>query len=276
MKEPNSVSILGCGWLGFPLAEALLAQGYRIKGSTTTPDKCIKLKDAGIIPYLLNFTGGDLIHDLFSDFLKSDVLLIAVPPGRTAEKQLAYQQIFQILAEAIHSSPIKHLILISSTSVYGENNEDVDEDTVPVPTEPSGVWMRKMEQMAEGFNTPITIVRLAGLIGPERHPSRFFSGKTGLPNGLAPVNLIHQADAVNVLIDIIRNQPKGVINACAPSHPSRMEFYSFAAERAGLVSPHFHAKFDAWKLVKCQYLNSINFSFQYPDLMDLLLSDSNK
>jgi 3-hydroxyisobutyrate dehydrogenase-like beta-hydroxyacid dehydrogenase len=31
----TKISILGCGWLGFPLAKALLKDGFTVKGSTT-------------------------------------------------------------------------------------------------------------------------------------------------------------------------------------------------------------------------------------------------
>ncbi|MEZ7854793.1 MAG: SDR family NAD(P)-dependent oxidoreductase, partial [Cyclobacteriaceae bacterium] len=39
MKKNDSnycISILGCGWLGLPLARQLVQQGHQIKGSTTS------------------------------------------------------------------------------------------------------------------------------------------------------------------------------------------------------------------------------------------------
>ena len=42
------VSILGCGWLGLPLAKALIGEGYTVKGSTTTPAKLNLLKEEGV------------------------------------------------------------------------------------------------------------------------------------------------------------------------------------------------------------------------------------
>ena len=38
-EEREKISILGCGWLGLPLAKSLLAKGYKIKGSTTSESK---------------------------------------------------------------------------------------------------------------------------------------------------------------------------------------------------------------------------------------------
>ena len=43
----KQISILGCGWLGFPLAQALLKAGFSTKGSTTSIDKKEMLEKAG-------------------------------------------------------------------------------------------------------------------------------------------------------------------------------------------------------------------------------------
>ena len=44
----KNISIIGCGWLGFPLAKHLIRLGYHIKGSTTSKDKLTKLESEGI------------------------------------------------------------------------------------------------------------------------------------------------------------------------------------------------------------------------------------
>ena len=44
----NEISILGCGWLGKPLALALLNNNYAVKGSTTSFEKTQHLASLGI------------------------------------------------------------------------------------------------------------------------------------------------------------------------------------------------------------------------------------
>ena len=39
MSQKDEISIMGCGWLGLPLAAQLVKAGYNVKGSTTTPEK---------------------------------------------------------------------------------------------------------------------------------------------------------------------------------------------------------------------------------------------
>ena len=47
------ISILGCGWLGFPLAKSLVEKGFSVKGSTTSENKLSILSTAGILFYCL-------------------------------------------------------------------------------------------------------------------------------------------------------------------------------------------------------------------------------
>ncbi|WP_258929290.1 hypothetical protein [Flavobacterium davisii] len=49
----QKISLLGCGWLGLPLAESLIKKGYEIKGSTTNLDKIPLLKQKEF--YLTSF-----------------------------------------------------------------------------------------------------------------------------------------------------------------------------------------------------------------------------
>ena len=70
----KQISLLGCGKLGYPLAIKLLKQGYVIKGSTTTPEKMSKLKNSGIIPYLI-----DVNKKMNLDFFNSDILVLTLP-----------------------------------------------------------------------------------------------------------------------------------------------------------------------------------------------------
>ncbi|PSQ80339.1 MAG: NAD(P)-dependent oxidoreductase, partial [Bacteroidetes bacterium QS_1_63_11] len=42
------VSVLGCGWMGRPLANALVDCDVSVRGSTTTPEKVETLRQEGI------------------------------------------------------------------------------------------------------------------------------------------------------------------------------------------------------------------------------------
>ena len=40
----NKIGIIGCGWLGLPLAKEFVSNNYKVKGSTTTKEKLEILK----------------------------------------------------------------------------------------------------------------------------------------------------------------------------------------------------------------------------------------
>ncbi len=74
MKQ--TISILGCGWLGAPLAYSLLKKGFDVKGSTTSVEKVALLKESGIEPFLINIENLQINID---EFLKAEILIIAIP-----------------------------------------------------------------------------------------------------------------------------------------------------------------------------------------------------
>ena len=43
MNPKQRISILGCGWLGLPLAKELLDRSFEVKGSTTSSNKLDQL-----------------------------------------------------------------------------------------------------------------------------------------------------------------------------------------------------------------------------------------
>jgi NAD dependent epimerase/dehydratase family enzyme len=71
------------------------------------------------------------------------------------------------------------------------------------------------------------VVRFGGLIGEDRHPVKFLSGRKNVEQPDSPVNLIHQNDCIGILLTLIEKEIYGeVFNAVAPSHPTRKTYYT--------------------------------------------------
>ena len=70
------VSILGCGWLGFPLAKQLVALGCQVSGSTTSAEKISILAEADIKPFLLSLPANKAT--VFPDFFDLTAQLIQI------------------------------------------------------------------------------------------------------------------------------------------------------------------------------------------------------
>ncbi|WP_162618678.1 SDR family oxidoreductase [Pedobacter yulinensis] len=257
----STISIIGCGWLGLPLAKLLMDSGYRVRGSTTTAEKVPLLRDAGIDAYLVEAGTDQLL--LHNGLLNADLLLINIPPGNKSGLGSLYAARVQSLLDQAAQAGIGQVIMTSSTGVYPDACRHFDEQESSEPDTPGGINIRQAELAAQNFPGTATIVRCGGLFGPGRDPARFFAGKTGLPDGQAPVNMLSLQDAVNFICQLIRKQTfGGVYNACSPSHPAKQDYYRYAALRAGLALPEFREEAKKWKVVHAnRAANELNFHF---------------
>ncbi|MEO0526820.1 MAG: SDR family oxidoreductase [Bacteroidota bacterium] len=237
----SKIAIIGCGWLGLPLAKSLVQHNYHVHGSTTSDEKLKDLKDNGITPFLiaLNESG---IEGKITDFLTGvDVLVINVPPRLRRGSKENYTKKMQFLYQAVKTSNIKKIIFVSSTSVYGNIQGDVTEDTLAVPQTESGKQLLVSENMFKNDDTlKSTIIRFGGLIGPTRHPVTMLSGRKSLYNGNAHINLIHLEDCIGIINAIISNDWwNELFNGVYPHHPSKKEYYTTEAEKRGLTPPEY-------------------------------------
>ena len=248
----KKISILGCGWLGLPLAKSLLSKGHEIKGSTTSESKLDVLKNAGISPFQIQLESHQIIGTI-EDFLKeTNVLVIDIPPGLRREFSTSLEMTFvnkvKILIPFIEKSGIQKVIFVSSTSVYGDGFPIVEirEETKPNPDTESGKQLVIAETLLQSnshFKT--TVIRFGGLLGDDRHPIKFLAGRTNVENPDAPVNMIQREDCIGIIEEILKQvqhdnwEWNQTFNAVAPQHPTRKAYYHKKAEIFNLPLPTF-------------------------------------
>lgn len=241
-KQKTEISILGCGWLGLPLAGHLAQQGFVVKGSTTTQEKETQLLEKNIQPYTLSLSENGIVGDV-ANFLNSEILLINIPPKLRSEASENFVQKIKNLIPKIEKSTIKKVIFVSSISVYADVFPivEITENTIPNPTTESGKQLVETENiLLSNTNFKTTIVRLGGLIGGNRHPVYHLAGKTNLPNPDAPINFISRESAIALLEKIITTPEElKIVNGVDQNHPTRKEFYTSEAKRLNLEIPKF-------------------------------------
>lgn len=271
---PATVAMLGCGWLGLPLAQELRAQGHRVLGSTTTPAQLPLLAAAGIEPKLLQL-GTDFTtaneQDLTAWLTQAEVLVLNVPPRAAVAG--GYPQLLRPVHRAVAAARVKAVLFVSTVGVYPDEPRVMREPDALSTRDASSDVLR-----TEGHFVPrygqwrSTVVRLGGLIGPERPPGRFLAGRKDLPHGDAPTNLLHLTDAVGVLCTIIQQGVWGyTLNVCAAQHPLRRDFYPEAARFIGLVPPTFCADLGGGKLIDSSQLRQlVPYTFQHDDVLAAL------
>ncbi|KRD11493.1 NAD(P)-dependent oxidoreductase [Flavobacterium sp. Root901] len=275
----TQISILGCGWLGLPLAKTLIAKGNSVNGSTTSEDKLSILKHFGINPFLVTLSEvegaleSESVSESINDFLaESDILIIDIPPKLRGNQsfptllEMTFVKKIKNLIPFIEKSNVSKVLFVSSTSVYGDKNEFITEETIPNPDTESGRQLLLAEAILQNnpdFET--TILRFGGLIGEDRQPARHLSGKENLENPDAPVNLIHLNDCIDVILEII-NQSKWneIFNAAAPFHPARETYYCQKAIDLNLPLPKFSSeKSNIKKIISSEKVETIlNYKFK--------------
>ncbi len=202
-------------------------------------------------------------------FFQSEALLITIPPGR-GRPNLEEQYLAELAAalKAAEAGGCRQLIYSSSTGVYGEVEGWVDEQSPTLADTPSAKAVLAAEALLNSSPIPLTILRLAGLYGPDRHPGRWFGGKGSIPQADAAVNLVHQTDVVQAILLALQRGPlAATFNVCAAAHPSKGHFYAKAAAAIGLGIPTPIAGGLASKRVDSQKIRTeLGWQPQYDDL----------
>jgi nucleoside-diphosphate-sugar epimerase len=262
----KQISILGCGWLGMPLAKSLLEKGFSIKGSTTSFEKISALESNGIQPFQIELSETEIKGEIDSFLNNSEMLIVDIPPKLRSVSSENFVKKIQNLIPFIEKAKIEKVIFISSTSVYSDDNAVVTETIKPNPDTESGKQLLATEillQSNENFKT--TVVRFGGLIGEDRHPIHFLAGRKNIENSEAPINLIHQEDCIGIIEALIEQDCFGEsFNAVAPFHPTRKEYYTQKALEQNLPLPEFdQTKISIGKTILSDRLgNTLDYKFK--------------
>ena len=266
----KKITILGCGWLGLPLAKSLIQKGFSIKGSTTSEEKLEVLQKAGIDPFLISIKSNKVVGEVVKFLEDSEILIIDIPPDlRSGNTESFIEKMKQSIPFLVKSS-IKKIIFVSSTSVYSGYNLSTDfasedkfkitEETIAVPENESGIQLLASEKiLMSNKNFATTIIRFGGLIGEDRNPTKFLAGRKNIENPNAPINFIHQKDCIGIIEKIIEtNSWNQIYNGVAPFHPTRKDYYTKKSKEMGLEIPEFdESKPSFGKIVSCEKVEKV-------------------
>jgi nucleoside-diphosphate-sugar epimerase len=138
--------------------------------------------------------------------------------------------------------PAARRLMVSSTSVYGQNHgEIVTEESPAEPATETGKILRVSETAA--LVAGAMVVRSTGIYGPGRGVlwEKFKRGEAVVEgDGLRWINQIHQQDLVAAVMHLIgKGKPSQIYNACDDSPVSQLDFYAWCAEFLQKPMPPF-------------------------------------
>lgn len=212
------IGVIGSGWLAQAMARAWQKR-YQVTLTSLNPEKQQKLNAQGLNCEIHNL--GEPLPFL----TEIDALIIA-----TTSKDLS---VHQLLLNQLQSHRDLPLLFTSSTSVYPNDGRKHAEDSPRIKTDhPLYAIEQGLQQ-----HPKTTIIRCGGLIGPGRHPGRFFQNKA-ISSPDAPVNLLPLEDAIGIFSHVIEQQLTGTtLNACHSEHPPKGQYYPKMAQAIGLPAP---------------------------------------
>ena len=261
----KKICILGCGWLGLPLAKALLQKGFSVNGSTTSTEKLSVLENSGIRPFEITLESNSISGNIQEFLQGSETLIIDIPPKLRGNSKEDFIGKIATLIPHIENSAVKNLLFISSTSVYAEDNSIVTEDTKPQPETEGGRQLLVVEQILfRNSHFKTTTLRFGGLIGEDRNPIRFLAGRKNIESPKAFINLIHQEDCIGIILKIIEKESwNETYNAASPFHPSREDYYTQKAIELNLELPEFNYEMPTFgKIIQSNKVqNSLEYTF---------------
>jgi len=161
----RSLLILGCGYVGERLAEACMAEGIRVVGTTRNRERKRQLQEKGL-EVMLAASPNDIPNACLASV---DAVLDSIPLMRDEQGMHASQTLW--LPElAPKFSSVGWAGYLSTTGVYGDaGGAWVDESCPCRPTSARGSERLKAESAWLHCSLPAEVFRLAGIYGPERN-----------------------------------------------------------------------------------------------------------
>jgi len=245
-KEKQTISILGCGWVGKALAKSL-EEKYYVKASVQSEKSYANLEMKE--KYMLNKENAFFE----ASFYETDSLIISLPPRE------GYLENLQQIVKQVQSGT--QLILLSSTSVYSQTSGTVvEDDTQNIQ---AANLMLQGERLVQKLFPSVLVLRLGGLMGYDRIAGKYTAGKVVAFD--APVNYVHRDDVVNVMVlSIEKNIKSNVFNVTAPMSETKKEIYDYNAKKYGFEKTNFKTdEVKGKKVSSTKLVEEIAYNFLY-------------
>ena len=223
---------IGHGFSARALAARLVPQGWRIVGTTRSPDKADAIADTSVEPVV--WPGADL----GALIAQSPNVLVSAGPDSAGDPVLN-----AVEDAVIRAAPdLRWVGYLSTTGVYGDHDGDwVDEDTPLTPSTKRGRARVTAEARWQAIpDLPLHIFRLAGIYGPGRGP--FAKVRAGTARRIIKpgqvFSRIHVEDIAQALeLSLQRPDPGAVYNLCDDDPAPPQDVIAHAAELLGLPVP---------------------------------------
>lgn len=251
----KTISILGCGWLGLEVTRTFLKEGFKVNASTTNSSKIDSLKKEGFSSFLIdtNYSNNNL-----QSFFKCDILLISIPSS--VDNFLNFLETIYTKIDLANT----HVILISSSSIYPNENNSFDESYKLNEKNCGKKNVYLIEQSCKDKFSKLTILRCAGLMGYDRFAAKYFENRI-VKDANKKVNFVHRDDVINAINEVIKFKSYDTFNLCSKEHPNKKELYSFQAKNKQIKILNFEytENYNNRIILGDKITNKLNFKYKF-------------
>ncbi len=232
--------VFGCGYLGSRVANLAQNRGHQVFVTTRNREKTSEFAARGLSPVIADWTDRRTLRDLPS----VDQVVVAV--SYDSRSRLGrYESIVDGFSHLLRVLPPQvPLCYVSTTGVYHQTDGSwVDEASTTRPTRDGGAAHLMAESLLWRIRPkqPWTILRLAGIYGPNRIPraSDVVAGRPIESRENGYLNLIHVDDAARAVLASWEHPPHRLYVVADDLPVQRGNFYRLIAHQLVTSAPSF-------------------------------------
>lgn len=257
------ILFIGYGKTSQRAAKQLFQQGHQITTISRSP------KSDGFASHLIQD-----IHRLdLSEVAPIDAVYVLLSPESSTVE--AYQRTFvDSIAPAVHAlkhHPVKKVIVVSSTRVYGENaGERIDDETAPQPSDAQGQVLLNMEALwQQAYPSQCVIVRPAGIYGTSVDRMIKLAEITKIYPKLHWSNRIHIDDLAAFLAHLLHVEQAEKSYICSNSQPLPLhEIIQWFQQQLALPALVLESDAPSGKKIYASRMQAMGFELQHPNCFD--------
>lgn len=234
-----TILIVGCGDLGTDIGLRLVASGQ---------DVVAWRRRADVLPQEFERVSVDLANELptIPQSVSTVVVAVAADSHTEAAYRLAHVTGLKNVLDALERDQIRpeKVLLISSTTVYGNTTGHVDENTIATPNSFSGRITLEAEAALHARYTDTStnsiVLRLAGIYGPGRtRLIDLIKNQTAvIPDSPRLTNRIHRDDAAAAAVHLLTMPNPSHLYLGVDDHPVDLgEVLRFLAHEMAHAEP---------------------------------------
>ncbi|NND97311.1 MAG: SDR family oxidoreductase [Pirellulaceae bacterium] len=236
----QGVLVVGCGYLGRRVADQCRRAGHRVWATTRSRGRANELAASGFEPIVLDWTDRRSLAGL----PQVSHVLVAVSYDRSSQIDRYQSQVGGLRNLLAVVAPTAKICYISTTGVYHQcDGSWVDENSVARPVREGGQVHLQAEQELHRNrpHAPWTVLRLAGIYGPNRVPraADVIHGRPIQSPQDGYLNLIHVDDAVSVVLASWRQAGRRLYVVSDNQPVLRGDFYREIARQCHVQPPRF-------------------------------------